>query len=691
MSEVVLGTAHRGRLNVLVNTVGKSYDQIFREFEGALDPSSVQGSGDVKYHVGATGTHRAPSGAHAAASRWRRTRATSRPSTRSSRAWRAPRATASTTTSADTVLPVLVHGDAAFAGQGVVAETLNLCEVPGYEVGGTVHIVVNNQLGFTTAPELGRSSVYATDVAKMVQAPIFHVNGDDPEACVRVVRARVRVPRRRSTRTSSSTWSATAATATTRATSRRSPSPRMYELIRARAQRPQALHRDAREPRRPHARGGRGDARRLLRRSSTTRSRRPTQSGAADDPGRTSSCPRRSTTAVETGVRARPARARSSTRSSPSPDDFHMHPKLERILRHAVHRRSTPTRSTGRSPRRSRSARSPSRARRCASPARTPGAARSASATACSSTPTPRPSTARSATSTPTRRRSCSTTPCSRSTPRSASSTATRSRTRTRGSAGRRSSATSSTARRSSSTSSSSPPRTSGASSRASRCSSPTASRARAPSTRARGIERFLALCAENNLRVVLPDHRRAVLPRAAPPDPRAARASRSCASRRRSTCGCRHTRSPVDEFDARQLPRDPRRPRRPRSTPATVRRVLLCTGKIAHELMDRRDQLGAPVAVVRVEQLYPWPESQLIELAEKYPAATRCGGSRRSRRTWAPGTTCTGSCTGSCATGPQLAPHRRGRRRRPGERELRRCTTASRSSSSSTRFADLG
>jgi 2-oxoglutarate dehydrogenase E1 component len=187
MSNVVLGMAHRGRLNVLANVIGKSYSQIFREFEGELDPASTQGSGDVKYHLGAVGKHQSPSGAEVQltlAANPSHLEAVGPVVEGMARAL----GDAAADGSRQAVLPVLLHGDAAFAGQGVVAETFNLSEVPGYEVGGTVHVVVNNQLGFTTAPELGRSSVYPTDVAKMVQAPIFHVNGDDPEAAVRVMK-----------------------------------------------------------------------------------------------------------------------------------------------------------------------------------------------------------------------------------------------------------------------------------------------------------------------------------------------------------------------------------------------------------------------------------------------------------------------------------------------------------------------
>jgi 2-oxoglutarate dehydrogenase E1 component len=187
VSEIVMGMAHRGRLNVLANTVGKSYSQIFREFEGELDPSSTQGSGDVKYHVGTKGKHKSPAGNKV------KVMLAANPSHLEAvdpvvEGMARARGDRRGDVSGAAVLPVLIHGDAAFAGQGVVAETLNLSEVEGYDVGGTVHVVVDNQLGFTTSPESGRSSVYATDVAKMVQAPIFHVNGDDPEAAVRVMR-----------------------------------------------------------------------------------------------------------------------------------------------------------------------------------------------------------------------------------------------------------------------------------------------------------------------------------------------------------------------------------------------------------------------------------------------------------------------------------------------------------------------
>ena len=185
--ETTMGMAHRGRLNVLANVVGKSYEQIFREFEGELDPSVPQGSGDVKYHVGAHGKFAAASGATLGitlAANPSHLEAVDPVVEGMARA----KQDRLGDTSHDRVLSVLVHGDAAFAGQGVVAETLNLSELPGYDVGGTVHIVVNNQVGFTTTPGFARSTVYATDIAKAVQAPIFHVNGDDPEAAVRVIR-----------------------------------------------------------------------------------------------------------------------------------------------------------------------------------------------------------------------------------------------------------------------------------------------------------------------------------------------------------------------------------------------------------------------------------------------------------------------------------------------------------------------
>ncbi|HEX4823665.1 MAG TPA: multifunctional oxoglutarate decarboxylase/oxoglutarate dehydrogenase thiamine pyrophosphate-binding subunit/dihydrolipoyllysine-residue succinyltransferase subunit [Candidatus Polarisedimenticolaceae bacterium] len=187
IDEAVIGTSHRGRLNVLSNIVGKSYEAIFREFEGAVDPESVQGSGDVKYHLGAEGAHDAPSGRRIAltlASNPSHLEAVDPVVEGMVRARQDRRGDLMH----KRVLPILMHGDAAFAGQGVVAETLNLSRLRGYRTGGTVHIVINNQIGFTTGPQDARSSPYATDVARTVQAPIFHVNGDRPEDAVRIVR-----------------------------------------------------------------------------------------------------------------------------------------------------------------------------------------------------------------------------------------------------------------------------------------------------------------------------------------------------------------------------------------------------------------------------------------------------------------------------------------------------------------------
>ena len=189
VDEVVIGMSHRGRLNILANVVGNSAERIFSGFGGVVHPDFPADEGDVKYHQGARTTRKSESGRDIAI------QVESNPShleavdpvvegvaraKQERKAGHGPAAWKS-------VLPVLLHGDAAFAGQGMVAEVLNLAQLPGYRTGGTIHVVVNNQIGFTTPPSKGRSSVYSTDVAKINQVPIFHVNADDPEAAYRVL------------------------------------------------------------------------------------------------------------------------------------------------------------------------------------------------------------------------------------------------------------------------------------------------------------------------------------------------------------------------------------------------------------------------------------------------------------------------------------------------------------------------
>ena len=187
MHGVVFGMPHRGRLNMLVNVMGKDYSQLFKEFEGHISADSVQGSGDVKYHLGAHGSYVSANGNSidvelaANPSHLETVNGVVLGMVRAKQDAIQPPLLYS-------VIPVLMHGDAAFAGQGIVYEGLAMSDINGYRVGGTIHLVVNNQIGFTTSPKFARSSLYATDVAKTVQAPIFHVNGDDPEACARVAR-----------------------------------------------------------------------------------------------------------------------------------------------------------------------------------------------------------------------------------------------------------------------------------------------------------------------------------------------------------------------------------------------------------------------------------------------------------------------------------------------------------------------
>jgi len=187
LDEVCIGMPHRGRLNMLANIAGKSVGQIFQEFQGHYAENQVHGSGDVKYHLGTEGIFTTESGAKTKiylAANPSHLEAVNPVLEGIVRA----KQDRLNTKGAYTVLPILLHGDASFAGQGINAETLQLSQLPGYRTGGTIHIVVNNQVGFTTSPHSSRTSRYSTDVAKLIEAPVLHVNGDDPEACVRVAR-----------------------------------------------------------------------------------------------------------------------------------------------------------------------------------------------------------------------------------------------------------------------------------------------------------------------------------------------------------------------------------------------------------------------------------------------------------------------------------------------------------------------
>ena len=188
VEEIVIGMMHRGRLNVLTKILGKSYAEVFSEFQGLKnDPTEIQGSGDVKYHLGASADKNTSNGNKIHVS------LTPNPShleavnpvvlgkVRAKQTMRKK-------SNRSEILGILLHGDAAFAGQGLVSETFELSALRGYRTSGTIHVVVNNQIGFTTSPSLARSTPYCSDIAKSVQAPIFHVNGDDPEAVVKVCR-----------------------------------------------------------------------------------------------------------------------------------------------------------------------------------------------------------------------------------------------------------------------------------------------------------------------------------------------------------------------------------------------------------------------------------------------------------------------------------------------------------------------
>jgi multifunctional 2-oxoglutarate metabolism enzyme len=622
VEEAILGMPHRGRLNVLTNVVGKSYEQIFREFEGELDPLSAQGSGDVKYHVGATGKHASPSGSEIVVT------LASNPShleavdpvvegiARAEEDQRGDEERAK-------VLPVLLHGDAAFAGQGVVAETFNLSQVPGYDVGGTVHLVVNNQLGFTTAPEMGRSAVYATDIAKMVQAPIFHVNGDDPEACVRVMRLAFEF-RQRFRKDVVVDMICYRRYGHNEADEPAFTQPRMYELIEQhpspRTGYTETLVRRGDMTLEDAETVGEDLKTRLDTAFSETHRSAPPDANQASTPDAPSepriAVPHADPSArIATGV-DRWALARVVDGITSRPDGFSVHPKLERILQ--AHKvafdkdevdwslsetlafgslllEGTPVRLAGQDTRRGTF----SQRHGVLVDQRTEEEYVPLAHLAPDQGPFMLYDSVLSEYAALAFEYGYSV-----DYPDALVLWEAQFGDFVNGAQIVLDQFLSS------------------AEDKWSQPSSvglllPHGFEGQGPEHSSARIERFLALCAEDNIRVVYPStaaqyfhvlRRQALATRRVP---------LVCFTPKRYL-RVAHTRSPVSELtagafrmtldDRAELDRD------------RVRRVLLCTGKLGHELMDKRDELGAAAAVVRVEQLYPWPEDEIVAAVSSYP-----------------------------------------------------------------------
>ena len=419
--------AHRGRLNVLVNVLGKSPGQLFSEFEGKYDDNHAQGSGDVKYHKGFSADLRTPGGnVHVALAFNPSHLEIVDPVVEGSvRARQERRGDAQ----GDKVVPVLMHGDAAFAGQGVVMETLQLSQARGYGTGGTVHIIINNQIGFTTSdPRDARSTMYCSDVAKMLEAPIFHVNADDPEAVVFVTRLALRY-RQRFHKDVVIDLVCYRRLGHNEADEPAATQPLMYQAIR---QHPtvRKLYAD-----RLVAEGVltgrrcRADGRTI---SPGARRRSP---GAASVAGHDRQQVHRRLDALRQGrlVRARRHRRRTRTAGGAWPAPHRSTRKASRCIRAwprwwPTAPRCSPARCrwTGAAPRPWPTPRCSMRASRCASPARTAGAAPSSIATPCCTIRTPAAVSSLCSTSGMGSRASRSSTRCCRKRRCSASSTAIR-------------------------------------------------------------------------------------------------------------------------------------------------------------------------------------------------------------------------------------------------------------------------